>query len=71
MDTPKCLAAEAKVDRLSELICTTVPTTSQGAAAQLEYALDDFGDYITGNIEKDQGRKLLENLLAGLKGGVA
>ncbi|MBM2293469.1 hypothetical protein JQX09_15675 [Sulfitobacter pseudonitzschiae] len=55
---------------LEEKICTTPPATRLGAIAQLEYAMDDFGDYLFGNIWKDHDRKLFANLLTGLKAGV-
>lgn len=52
---------------LEERICTTVPTTQQGMIAQLEYAMEDFGQYMFGNVRADLDRELFLNLLNGLK----
>ncbi len=62
---------EAAMHDLEEKICTTQPKTLAGAVAQLEYALDDFGDYMTNNMWKDLDNKLFANLLGALKAGVA
>lgn len=59
-----------ELHRLEMLICETQPKTRDGAAAQLEYALDDFGEYMLGNIWHDLDRKLFANLLAGIRGGL-
>lgn len=59
---------EAAMHDLEEKICTTQPKTLAGAAAQLEYALDDFGDYMCGNIWRGLDNKLFANLLGALKG---
>lgn len=56
---------------LEEKICTTQPKTLAGAVAQLEYAMDDFGDYMLNNMWKDLDNKLFANLLGALKAGVA
>lgn len=56
-----------KVRDLEERICTAAPTTREGMIAQLEYAMDDFGIYMFGNLRKNLDRKLFENLLNGLK----
>lgn len=70
IDGPQEEAAFQERHALERLICTTQPISREGAIAQLEYAMDDFGDYITGNIWHDLDAKLFANLLAGLKGGV-
>lgn len=59
-----------ELHRLERLLCTTQPTTAKGAAAQLEYALDDFSDYLIGNVWHDYDAKLFANLLAGIRGGL-
>lgn len=71
IDGPEEDTAFHEVCELERLICTTRPTTREGAIAQLEYALEDFGDYITGNIWHGLDAKLFGNLLAALKSGVA
>lgn len=65
---------DTHAERLHELeysICTAKPKTREGAIAQLEYAMDDFGDYMFGNIWKDHDTQLFNNLLGALKAGVA
>ena len=62
---------EAELHAIEEKICTTQPKTMAGAVAQLEDALDDLGDYVTGNIWRDLDSKLFANLLGALKAGVA
>lgn len=62
---------EAVMHELEHKICTTEPVSRAGAIAQLEYALDDFGEYMMGNIWKDLDTKLFANLLGALKSGVA
>ena len=62
---------EAELHAIEEKICTTQPKTLAGAVAQLEYAMDDFGDYMLNNMWKDLDNKLFANLLGALKAGVA
>lgn len=62
---------QGRVDELSSLICTSRPTTAAGAAAQLEYAMADFGDHMIGNVWKGLDHKLFGNLLGALKGGLS
>lgn len=47
MDTPECLAFMEERDWLEGLIINTPPRTPAGAAAQIEYAMEDMiaGDY--------------------------
>lgn len=52
---------------LAEQICIATPTTPEGIVAQLEYALDDFGEYMVGNFHKDLDHKLFANIIAGAK----
>ena len=53
---------------LAEKICTATPITPEGIVAQLEYALDDFGEYMVGNFHKDLDHKLFANIITGAKG---
>jgi hypothetical protein len=71
IDGPVEDVAAQKCHDLERLICTTQPTTREGAIAQLEYALEDFGDYMKGNVWHDYDAKLFANLLAGMKAGMA
>tara|TARA_R110002020_G_scaffold95937_10_gene230131 strand:+ start:9331 stop:9726 length:396 start_codon:yes stop_codon:yes gene_type:complete len=66
----ECEEHEAALNDLEEKICNATPTTQAGAVAQLEYAMEDFGDYMMGNIWKDHDRKLFANLLGALKEGL-
>lgn len=59
------------LQELEEKICTAKPASMAGAVAQLEHALDNFGEYVTGNVWKDLDNKLFNNLLGALKAGVA
>lgn len=58
------------LETLSEKICTTQPTSTASAVAQLEYAMDDFEAYMMGNIWKELDKKLFTNLLHALKTGL-
>ncbi len=58
------------LEALSEKVCTTQPTSTASAVAQLEYAMDDFEAYMMANIWKDLDRKLFNNLLNTLKSGL-
>lgn len=51
----------------ADLICNTVPKTPEGIVALIEYALEDWGDIVFGNIWKDLDTKLFANAIAGAK----
>lgn len=66
-DTPECLESEARMEHFAELICGAQPKTPEGIAAMIEYALEDWADYITGNVWKDQERRLFSNVISGAR----
>lgn len=62
------IALSPRLNELERKICTTKATTPEGLAAQVEYMLKSWGDYVTGFMGDDLDKKMFSNVLAGLNG---
>jgi len=72
-ETPECLAAYEQLNHWSNRICHYRPTSIAGLQAQLEYALEDFKEALTGIVHypgadtANPSGTLFENMLAGAR----